>query len=40
MGEAVALIDLGDHFDPRVAEANGVDLRRLLWIRPKTIKKR
>lgn len=38
MGEAVALIDLGDHFDPQLAEANGVDLRRLLWVRPKTVK--
>lgn len=38
MGEAVALIDLGDHFDPQIAEENGVDLRRLLWIRPHTMK--
>jgi hypothetical protein len=38
MGEAAALIDLGDHFDPQLAEANGVDLRRLLWVRPRTIK--
>ena len=38
MGEAVALIDLGDHFDPQLAEANGVDLRRLLWVRPRTVK--
>ncbi len=38
MGEAAVLVDLGDHLDPRVAEANGVDLRRLLWIRPKTLK--
>jgi len=38
MGEAVALIDLGDHFDPQVAEANGVDLRRLLWVRPHNVK--
>src|SRR5215213_9481190 len=38
MGEAVALVDLGDHFDPQVAEANGVDLRRLLWVRPRTVK--
>ena len=37
-GEAAALIDLGDHFDPQLAEANGVDLRRLLWIRPHTMK--
>jgi len=38
MGEAVALIDLGDHFDPQLAEANGVDLRRLLWVRPRAVK--
>jgi hypothetical protein len=38
MGEAVALIDLGDHFDPQLAAANGVDLRRLLWVRPETMK--
>lgn len=38
MGEAVALIDLGDHFDPQIAEANGADLRRLLWVRPRTVK--
>ncbi len=38
MGEAAVLVDLGDHLDPQLAEANGVDLQRLLWIRPKTIK--
>jgi hypothetical protein len=38
LGEAVALIDLGDHFDPQLAEANGVDLRRLLWVRPRNAK--
>jgi hypothetical protein len=38
IGEAAALIDLGDHFDPQLAEANGVDLRRLLWIRPHNVK--
>ena len=37
-GEAAVLIDLGDHLDPRIAEAIGVDLRRLLWIRPHTMK--
>lgn len=37
-GEAAALVDLGDHFDPQLAEANGVDLRRTLWIRPRTLK--
>ena len=38
MGEAAALIDLADHFDPQLAEADGVDLQRLLWIRPHTLK--
>ncbi len=38
IGEAAALIDLSDHFDPQIAEAAGVDLRRLLWVRPKTMK--
>ncbi|PYQ29626.1 MAG: hypothetical protein DMF56_11725 [Acidobacteria bacterium] len=38
VGEAAVLIDLGDHLDPQLAEANGVDLRRLLWIRPATLK--
>jgi hypothetical protein len=37
-GEAAVLVDLGDHFDPQLAEAAGVDLRRLLWIRPYTLK--
>jgi hypothetical protein len=38
MGEAAVLVDLGDHFDPQLAEANGVDLRRLLWVRPRIMK--
>lgn len=38
MGEAAVLIDLGDHLDPQLAEANGADLRRVLWVRPKTLK--
>jgi hypothetical protein len=38
MGEAAVLVDLGDHFDPRTAEESGVDLKRVLWIRPKTLK--
>ncbi|MEO8033221.1 MAG: hypothetical protein ABI837_02230 [Acidobacteriota bacterium] len=37
-GEAAVLVDLGDHFDPQLAEAAGIDLRRLLWIRPQTLK--
>ena len=38
MGEAAVFIDLGDHLDPGTAEEIGVDLQRLLWIRPKTMK--
>lgn len=38
MGEAAVLVDLGDHFDPHSAVASGVDLQRMLWIRPKTLK--
>ena len=38
VGEAAAFIDLGDHFDPQIAEACGVDLRRMLWVRPHTMK--
>lgn len=37
-GEAAALIDVNDHFDPQLAEAAGVDLHRLLWVRPTTMK--
>ena len=37
-GEQVALVDLGDHLDPQVAERAGVDLERLLWLRPKHMK--
>jgi hypothetical protein len=32
-GEAVALIDPSDRFDPASAEAAGVDLTKLLWVR-------
>src|SRR5215212_659046 len=38
MGEAAVLVDLGDGFDPQLAEGNGVDLRRLLWVRPRKLK--
>ncbi|HSP35093.1 MAG TPA: hypothetical protein VLU46_12310 [Thermoanaerobaculia bacterium] len=38
IGEAAALIDVNDHFDPQLAAAAGIDLRRLLWVRPKTMK--
>ena len=32
-GEACALVDVTDSFDPVSAEAAGVDLRRVLWVR-------
>ncbi|MGH7804239.1 MAG: hypothetical protein ACREQJ_07810, partial [Candidatus Binatia bacterium] len=32
-GEVVALVDAADRFDPRRAEAAGIDLERLLWVR-------
>lgn len=37
-GEAGALIDLGDTLDPQNAVAFGVDLERLLWVRPGHLK--
>ena len=37
-GEASALVDLGGHLDPQGAEAAGVDLSRLLWVRPEKLK--
>src|SRR5436190_1616251 len=33
-GEAVALVDVHDTFDPASASAYGVDLSHLLWVRP------
>jgi hypothetical protein len=38
IGEAAALVDLGDGLDPAAAEALGADLQRLLWLRPHNIK--
>lgn len=38
IGEAAALVDLGDALDPAEAEALGADLQRLLWLRPHNIK--
>ena len=35
-GEAVALVDACDTFDPASAAACGLDLARLLWVRPST----
>ena len=37
-GEAAALVDLGGHLDPQAAEAAGVALARLLWVRPEKLK--
>jgi hypothetical protein len=37
-GESVALVDLGDQLDPQAAEAAGVALERLLWLRPRRLK--
>ena len=37
-GEAAGLVDLGDHLDPQAARAAGVDLERLLWVRPRRVK--
>jgi len=37
-GDAAALVDLGDGLDPESAALAGVDLARLLWIRPQTSK--
>lgn len=36
-GEPAALVDLGDHLDPQQAARWGVDLERLLWLRPATL---
>jgi len=38
IGEAAALVDLGDSLDPGAAEALGADLQRLLWLRPSNLK--
>ncbi len=38
IGEAAALVDLGDSLDPGAAEALGADLQRLLWLRPHNLK--
>jgi len=36
-GEAAALVDLGDGLDPAGAAAVGIDLPRLLWLRPRRL---
>ena len=33
-GESAALVDRGGHLDPRAAASAGVDLERVLWVRP------
>lgn len=38
IGEAVALVDLGDALDPQVAVATGIELERLLWVRPQHLR--
>lgn len=38
VGEAAALVDLGDCLDPGTAVSLGVDLDRLLWVRPARLK--
>src|SRR5258706_14243748 len=38
VGEAVALVDLGDGLDPQAGLAPGADLARPLWRRPTTLK--
>lgn len=38
VGEAAALVDLGDGLGPETASALGVDLERLLWVRPERLK--
>ncbi|HKI85231.1 MAG TPA: hypothetical protein VKA53_00665, partial [Thermoanaerobaculia bacterium] len=37
-GEIAALVDLGDHLDPQRAGDGGVELDRLLWVRPQRSK--
>lgn len=37
-GEPAALIDHGRHFDPQVGAKGGIELARLLWIAPATVK--
>ena len=38
-GESIALIDTFDRFDPPTAQACGIDLSRLLWVRGQAISK-
>ena len=36
-GQAAALVDQGDQLDPQAAAAVGLDLERLLWLRPPSL---
>ena len=36
-GEAAALVDQGSQLDPQTATAAGIDLDRLLWLRPQRL---
>ncbi len=36
-GETAALLDQGSQLDPQAAAAVGIDLERLLWLRPKNL---
>jgi hypothetical protein len=38
IGEAAAFVDLNDAFDPQLGEAAGIDLRRMLWVRPNSLR--
>ncbi len=38
-GQVAALVDLGDNFDPATALDVGIELERLLWLRPRHMKK-
>jgi hypothetical protein len=38
-GETVVLVDLGDNLGPEAARSAGIDLQRLLWVRPPTLRK-
>ena len=37
-GEAAAFIDLADCFDPQLGDSAGIDLHRMLWVRPQTLR--
>lgn len=38
VGEVAAFVDLGDGLDPQSAAGSGIDLARLLWLRPEHLK--